>query len=123
MTVISTAVLGVLLLLPAMLHGHGAILPPVPDKALHANSSITPVGCKKLASDRGWPVDSVWKSAFPGIFKKLKGTKGPDWMVQAKSVQDVQKVVNFAREHNVRLTIISTGHDFVSSSFIVDYEI
>jgi FAD/FMN-containing dehydrogenase len=89
---------------------HTAILPPFPDKALTANSSEAPAGCKFLPSDKGWPADHVWKSNFPGIFKKLRGTVGPDWMVQAKNVADVQKVVNFAREHNVRLTIITTGH-------------
>ena len=91
---------------------HSAILPPTPDKALRANSSTTPAGCKKLASDNGWPADSLWKSTFPGVFRKLRGTQGPDWMVQARTVADVQKAVNFAREQNVRLTIISTGHDF-----------
>lgn len=93
---------------------HTAILPPFPDKALTANSSEAPAGCKFLPSDKGWPTDHVWKTNFPGIFKKLKGTVGPDWMVQAKNVADVQKVVNFAREHNVRLTIITTGHGTLS---------
>lgn len=100
---------------------HTAILPPFPDKALTANSSIAPAGCKYLASDKGWPADHVWKTNFPGVFKKLKGSVGPDWMVQAKNVADVQKVVNFAREHNVRLTIITTGHGmyaFAPCSFV-----
>jgi hypothetical protein len=119
MKVLSIALLGVLSLLPALSHGHSAIMPPAPDKALHANSSTTPAGCKKLSSDKGWPADSVWTSTFPGVYKKLRGTKGPDWMVQAKSVEDVQKAVNFAREQKVRLTIISTGHDFVSSSYTI----
>jgi hypothetical protein len=91
---------------------HTAILPPFPDRALKANSSEAPSGCKLLPSDKGWPADWKWRSTFPGVFKKLKGTVGPDWMVQTKTVEDVQKVVNFARENNVRLTIISTGHDF-----------
>jgi hypothetical protein len=91
---------------------HTAILPPFPDKALRPNTTEAPAGCRFLLSDKGWPADSVWKAAFPGIFKKLRGTVGPDWMVQAKTVADVQKVVNFAKERNVRLTIISTGHDF-----------
>jgi hypothetical protein len=105
------ALLGVALLAgPSM--AHTAIKPPSPDRALTPNSSNAPPGCKLLASDKQWPADDVWKKAFPGVFKKLKGTEAPDWMVQAKSVEDVQKAVNFAREHNVRLTIISTGHDF-----------
>jgi hypothetical protein len=91
---------------------HTAILPPFPDKALKANTSEAPAGCRYLPSDKGWPSDDMWKANFPGVFKKLRGTVGPDWMVQAQSVADVQKAVNFAREHNVRLTVITTGHDF-----------
>lgn len=91
---------------------HTAIFPPFPDKALYANSSEAPPGCRLLLSDKGWPADSVWKTTFPGIFKKLRGTVGPDWMMQAKNIADVQKAVNFARERNVRLTVITTGHDF-----------
>lgn len=106
-----SALLGAALLASPAL-GHTAIKPPSPDKALTPNSSEAPPGCKLLLSDKGWPEDSVWRSTFPGIFRKLKGTEAPDYMVQAKSVADVQKVVNFAREHNVRLTIITTGHDF-----------
>ena len=109
-TAINT-LLGVALLASSSL-AHTAIRPPSPDKALTPGSSEAPPGCKLLASDKGWPTDDVWKKAFPGVFKKLKGTEGPDWMVQAKSVEDVQKAVNFARDNNVRLTIISTGHDF-----------
>lgn len=99
-----------LLAAPAL--GHTAIKPPSPDRALTPNSVDTPAGCKALLSDKQWPADAVWRKAFPGVFRKLKGTEAPDYMVQAKSVQDVQNVVNFARDHNVRLTIITTGHDF-----------
>jgi hypothetical protein len=111
MKVTLNALLGAALLVAPSL-GHTAIKPPSPDKALTPNSSEAPSGCKLLLSDKGWPADDVWKTAFPGVFKKLKGTEGPDFMVQAKTVEDVQKAVNFAREHNVRLSIITTGHDF-----------
>ena len=106
-----SALVGVALLVGESLQ-HTAILPPFPDKALLPNTTTAPEGCKFLPSDRGFPGDALWRSTFPGIFKKLKGTYGPDWMAQAKTVADVQKAVNFAREHNVRLSIISTGHDF-----------
>jgi hypothetical protein len=106
---------------------HTAILPPFPDKALRTNSTEAPAGCRFLLSDKGWPADHIWKAEFPGIFKKLRGSVGPDWMYQAQSVADVQKAVNFAREKNVRLTIISTGHDFggryvVFRLALVEYE-
>lgn len=91
---------------------HTAIMPPLPDRALTPNSMVAPAGCKLLLCDKSWPADSVWKAKFPGIFKKLKGSLGPDFMVQAKNVEDVQKAVNFARDHNIRLTVITAGHDF-----------
>jgi hypothetical protein len=98
---------------------HTAILPPNPDKVLTPNSTDTPPGCKKLPSDRGWPSDQVWRSAFPRVFKKLRGTEAPDWFFQAKTVADVQRAFSFVREHNVRLTVISTGHDFLGRSGIL----
>jgi FAD/FMN-containing dehydrogenase len=85
----------------------------MPDKALRANSSDTPPGCKRLASDRGWPEDYIWRKALPDVFKKLKGTEAPDYFFQAQNVADVQKAINFARDHNVRLSVIGTGHDFI----------
>lgn len=97
---------------------HNAIMPPSPDKVLTPNSVDTPAGCKKLASDRGWPADQVWRSALPGVFKKLRGTEASDWFFQAKNAADVAKAFAFAREHNVRLTVISTGHDFIGRSDI-----
>jgi hypothetical protein len=92
---------------------HTAILPPNPDKVLTPNSTDTPAGCKRLASDRGWPTDQVWRSSLSGVFKKLRGTEASDWFFQAKTVADVQKAFAFVREHNVRLTVISSGHDFI----------
>lgn len=106
-----SALLGVALLAGPTV-AHSAIKPPAPDRALTPNSSNAPPGCKYLASDKGFPADDVWTQALPGVYKKLRGTEAPDFMYQAKSVADVQAAVNFAREHNVRLTIISTGHDF-----------
>jgi hypothetical protein len=106
-----SALLGVAYL-ASVVTAHVAIIPPFPDRALTYNTTHTPHGCKKLSSDKGWPADTTWRSTFPGIFKKLRGTFGPDWMYQVTNVEQVQTAVNFAREHNVRLTLITTGHDF-----------
>jgi hypothetical protein len=103
-----SALVAVALLLAGECLGHTAILPPFPDKALIFNTTVAPPGCKYLSSDAGFPADSLWRSTFPGIYKKLKGTMGPDWMVQTRTVADVQKAVNFARDHNVRLSVITT---------------
>lgn len=37
----------------------------------------------------------------------------PIYVINATTVQHVQAGINFAREHNVRLNIKSTGHDFL----------
>jgi len=95
---------------------HVAIKPPTPDKILRPNSSTAPPGCKLLASDKGWPSDDVWQKAFPKAFQKMKGTEGPDWWIQPQTVKEVQDAVNFARTHNIRLTVIASGHDFSGRS-------
>jgi hypothetical protein len=92
---------------------HVAMMPPFPDRALTPNSFVAPEGCKKLLCDKGFPEEHVFRDTFPGVYKKLKGTYGPDYMLQVKTVEDVKKGVNFARKHNIRLTVISTGHDFL----------
>jgi hypothetical protein len=83
---------------------------------LHAryNTTRTPRGCRKLNTDYNWPDVSTWEIALPGVF----ATEGsdeystiPDYRLQAKSVEDVQQAVRFAKEHNIRLSIITTGHD------------
>ena len=40
----------------------------------------------------------------------------PNFVVKATSVAQIQKAVNFAREHNIRLVIKNTGHDFGAKS-------
>jgi hypothetical protein len=106
-----TAVLGAAILASPAL-GHVAIKAPTSDKILTPNSFTAPAGCKLLAGDKGFPADDVWFKGFPKIFKKMRGTEGPDFMVQAQTPEDVVKAVNFAREHNVRLSVITSGHDF-----------
>jgi hypothetical protein len=78
--------------------------------------SPAPSNCRKLSTDSDWPTDDVWKSELPGIEKVEPNQKAkhPDWNYDAKTVQHVQKAVKFAAKHNVRLTIINTGHDFMN---------
>jgi len=91
---------------------HAAMMPPNPDKILTPNSSTAPQGCKLLASDKGFPSAETVKQMLPKAAFKEPGTFGPDWVLRATSVEDVQDAVLFARENNVRLTILTTGHDF-----------
>jgi FAD binding domain len=109
---ISNTLFGAVMLASSSM-AHFAIMPPMPDRALHPNTTEAPAGCKLLPSDKGWPSDEVWRATFPDGYHKLKGSYGPDWMLQPKTVEEVQKAVNFAREHNIRFNVISTGHDFL----------
>lgn len=105
---VSSALLGLAVLAQTTL-AHVAILPPFPDKRITPNSTEAPAGCRLLPSDKGWPHPQVFKDAFPDVFKKMNGTYGPDYMLQVTSVKEVQAAVNFAREHNIRLSIVTTG--------------
>jgi hypothetical protein len=107
---ISIVVSAALLASPAL--AHVAIKPPSPDKWLTPNSSTAPAGCKLLASDKGFPTEAEIKKEFPNVFQKMKGTEGPDFWIQPTSVADVQKAVNFARKRNIRVNVITSGHDF-----------
>lgn len=109
------SVSGALFGLALMAHSglaHVAVLPPFPDKRLTPNSTVAPEGCKLLPSDKGWPHPYVFREAFPEVFKKMNGTYGPDFMLQVTSVEEIQKAVKFAHDHNIRLSVVSTGHDF-----------
>jgi hypothetical protein len=91
---------------------HVAIQPPRPDKILTPDSTVAPEGCKLLASDKGWPSEDVWLKAFPKAFTKMKGTEGPDWWIQPQTNEEVSAAFKFAKEHNVRLNVVTSGHDF-----------
>ncbi|KAF2670932.1 hypothetical protein BT63DRAFT_204108 [Microthyrium microscopicum] len=110
MKTISAILAAALLAAPSV--AHVAIKPPNPDKWLTPNSSTAPEGCKLLASDKGFPSEDEVLKAFPKAFRKMKGTEGPDFWIQPQSVEEVQKAVNFAREKNIRLNVITSGHDF-----------
>lgn len=82
--------------------------------------TTTPAGCKKLNTDTDWPSPEAWHSALPGVIPSPNKTDRwgplPDYRLQAKSIEDVQAAVRFAKEHNIRLTILTTGHDQLGRS-------
>ncbi|KAJ4300816.1 hypothetical protein N0V90_002904 [Kalmusia sp. IMI 367209] len=76
--------------------------------------TTTPAGCRKLKTDVDWPSHAQWEAALPGVI----ATNGsdihgplPNYRLQAKSVEDVRKAVRFAKDHNIRLSVLTTGHD------------
>ncbi|KAH6611686.1 hypothetical protein C7974DRAFT_381622 [Boeremia exigua] len=79
------------------------------------NGTTTPVGCKKLNTDIGWPSLAEWQAALPNVVPAIKNTDKwgplPDYRLQAKSIEDVQAAVRFTKQHDIRLTVLTTGHD------------
>jgi hypothetical protein len=77
--------------------------------------SDSAASCKTVLGDTTWPAKSVWRKAMPEIESwKAKGAwKQPTYRLDATTVDEVIAAVNFTKEHNIRLSIITSGHDFV----------
>jgi FAD/FMN-containing dehydrogenase len=77
--------------------------------------TLTPPGCKKLSTDADWPISAEWKAAMPEVevYKQTTGSKHPDYVLRAESYKDVQAAVQFCAKNNIRLVIITSGHDFL----------
>lgn len=71
--------------------------------------------CKILPGDANWPAAEVWKESLKGVQAREKdATSGsPDYRFNANTVEKVQAAVRFAAEHNLRFSILNSGHDFV----------
>lgn len=81
--------------------------------ASQANSA-----CKLLPGDAKWPAIDVWKSALPGVVALEKSQeeglpRRPDYQLVATTIEQVQAAVKFTSEHNIRLTILNSGVDFL----------
>ncbi|KAI6715417.1 FAD binding domain-containing protein [Diplocarpon mali] len=86
----------------------------------YEQQGIAPAGCRKLSTDADWPAPEVWAAAIPGVVpNSVKGTDKvtaggvSDYRIRARSAQDVQNAVRFASQHNIRIAVITTGHDQV----------
>jgi hypothetical protein len=93
----------------------------VPKSSAAAPASVqvngTAASCKILPGDPTWPKDAQWKAALPNAVKRgpqRQDNTRPDWHLSALNAADVQKAVEFANKNNIRLSIITTGHDFLS---------
>jgi hypothetical protein len=72
----------------------------------------TPAGCKKLSTDADWPTPEQWKNALPEVVpqKQTNGSRHPDYVLRAERYKDVEGAVQFCARHNIRLSIITSGH-------------
>jgi hypothetical protein len=71
--------------------------------------------CKVLPGDTNWPSVDTWKESLKGIQARDKEAApgSPDYRFNANTVEKVQAAVKFVARHNVRLSILNSGHDFV----------
>jgi FAD/FMN-containing dehydrogenase len=71
--------------------------------------------CKTVFGDESWPAKSVWRKAMPEVEsqKSKANWKQPNYRLDATTINEVSAAVNFTREHNIRLSVLNSGHDFV----------
>jgi hypothetical protein len=76
----------------------------------------TPSGCRQIITDETYPNATVWKAALPKAELRnvdFEGDGHTDYKIRALTYQDVIDSVKFAAKHNIRLSIINSGHDFI----------
>ncbi|KAF1815490.1 FAD-binding domain-containing protein [Eremomyces bilateralis CBS 781.70] len=77
-------------------------------------------GCHKIATDTDYPAKSVWQQALPGVTAIDPSAFGtdpaPDYRYRPRTSTDVVNAVKFATKYNIRLTVITSGHDFLCRS-------
>jgi hypothetical protein len=86
------------------------IVDPIP------GASAPKLVCKAIPGDKEWPADEVWTKGIPGVEKseaQVDNITRPDWVLNAKGAEDVAAAVKFAAKHQIRVSIINSGHDFV----------
>ncbi|KAL5610775.1 hypothetical protein FOBRF1_006892 [Fusarium oxysporum] len=82
-------------------------------------STTAPKGCRKLSTDHDWPSHEIWEDGIPGVIRQNGSDPHgglPNYRVRADSASDIQAAVRFASKHNIRLSIITTGHDQLGRS-------
>lgn len=85
-------------------------------------------GCRRLPSDADWPTLQEWREAIPGVETQNNADSLgplPDYRIRAKCYQDVQAAVRFAASKEVRVSVMTTGHDqlgrnIAGSGLIID---
>jgi FAD/FMN-containing dehydrogenase len=77
--------------------------------------NLSTASCKTILGDESWPEKSVWRKAMPEIeLQKAKANwKQPNYRLDATTIDEVSAAVKFTNEHNIRLSILNSGHDFI----------
>jgi FAD/FMN-containing dehydrogenase len=73
-----------------------------------------PAECKVIPGDSAWPAPATWAQELPGVKeqKSGKGAEHANYRFDVNSVDQVIAAVKFTKRHNVRLSILNSGHDF-----------
>ena len=99
----------------AVAHGPMGDKPAAKSGAKVAGYVAAPAGvkCKTMPGDAAWPTKEEWTKAFPGVIARGARTasSSPDYRLEVTTVQQVIDAVNFARKNNIRLSMITSGHD------------
>lgn len=83
-------------------------------KSAVAPASAASSGCRKLSTDADWPSAEEWQEGIPGVqAQNNSDSLGPlpDYRIRATSYADVQAAVKFAAANEVRVAVVTTGHD------------
>lgn len=105
----------------------GRLLKPSPPGAVcHPDQpTYNSTQCPSVLSDWftmpfqvGHPIANAWNnwnndSCLPTATSPCSGDGYPVYVINATCKEDVKAGVDFAREHNVRLNVKSTGHDYM----------
>jgi hypothetical protein len=99
--------------------------PEAPGAAcIRGSASYSASSCNSVTSgfgDSSWhaknPVSNMWQnynnySCVPGS-GSCSGAGYPVYVLEATNAEDIKSVIDFARTHDVRVNIKSTGHDFL----------
>lgn len=97
-------------------HSHPApTSPPLSSTLGPSPTGSAPQGCNLLNTDSEWPAPDVWTDALgdvePG--EDTEEADRPDYVLAAHDVQTVKAAIKFVAEHNVRLSVVDSGHDFL----------
>jgi hypothetical protein len=72
----------------------------------------TSTGCKTFKTDSNFPSQAEWM-AVSSSMKTSEGPGRPDYHFTALSSADVVASMKFVAKHNLRISILNSGHDFL----------
>lgn len=96
-------------------HDHGTPATSVSVAPQPSGTGAAPAGCKIISTDSGFPNLAAVQATLPGThaLEKSATEPRPDYHFAPKTYAEVQAAVKFAAKHNIRLSLLNSGHDFL----------